>query len=491
MTDEGLRTPHIPSPRTRNILCLLALTFGALLVHGYHPFAEDAEIYLPGVEKILDPGLFPFGAEFFQSHAHLTLFPNLIAASVRVTHLSLEAALFLWQLLSIFLLLWAGWQLSGKCFADARARWAGVALLAALLTLPVAGTGLYILDQYLNPRNLTAFAGILAIVKVLDKKYVHAGLILVISALLHPLMSVFALSYCVLVVGMERLKPRPARLALLLPLGISFGPPPEAYREVARTHTYFFLMRWAWYEWLGALAPIATLWWFGRVARAKQQRNLELLCRALVIYQVIYTVAALLISIPTSLEGLALLQPMRSLFLLYIMLILFGGGMLAEYVLKNSVGRWLVLFVPLCAGMFIAQRELFPASAHVELPGMAPRNPWVQAFVWVRENTPRDAIFALDPEFMHRSDENGFRAIAQRSRMADEVKDSGVVTMFPPLADEWLQQVDALRGWKNFQLQDVQRLRERYGVGWVVVEPPGVAGLECPYRNDVAMVCKL
>ena len=34
---------------------LLLLTAGALLVHGYHPYAEDAEIYLPGVEKILNP----------------------------------------------------------------------------------------------------------------------------------------------------------------------------------------------------------------------------------------------------------------------------------------------------------------------------------------------------------------------------------------------------------------------------------------------------
>ena len=56
-------------------------------MHGYHPFAEDAEIYLPGVEKILHPSLFPMVQEFFRSHASLTLFPNLIAFSLRVTHL--------------------------------------------------------------------------------------------------------------------------------------------------------------------------------------------------------------------------------------------------------------------------------------------------------------------------------------------------------------------------------------------------------------------
>lgn len=477
----------------RHKALLLLLTVGAVFVHGYHPFAEDAEIYLPGVEKILHPELFPFGAEFFQSHAHLTFFPNLIAASLRVTHLPLDAVLFTWQLLSIFLLLLAGWELSGKCFADAKARWAGVGLLAALLTLPVAGTGLYILDQYLNPRNLTAFAGIVAIGKVLDKKYAQAGLVLVISALIHPLMSVFAFSFCVLLVVMEKFGPRFAAFAALLPLGISFSPPSKAYHEVALSHPYFFLTRWAWYEWLGAVAPIVILWWFSRVARSRQWRNVELLCRALVIYQLIYTAAGLVLSIPASLEGLARLQPMRSLYLLYILLILFSGGLLAEYVLKNRVWRWLVLFVPLCAGMFTAQRALFPASAHVEWPGAASRNPWAQAFVWIRQNTPGSAIFALDPTLMNiqGEDENGFRAIAERSRTADEVKDSGAVTMFPQLADTWLQQVQAQKGWRGFQLKDFQRLQAAYGVNWVVLQPPGVSGLECPYHNEVVLVCRL
>ena len=72
--------------KSRDLLWLLLLTLGALLVQGYHPFAEDAEIYLPGVEKILHPELFPVGREFFLSHARMTFFPNVIALSLRVTH---------------------------------------------------------------------------------------------------------------------------------------------------------------------------------------------------------------------------------------------------------------------------------------------------------------------------------------------------------------------------------------------------------------------
>src|SRR5579859_3670830 len=128
----------LPSKRmVGRISGLLLLTAVALLIHGYHPYAEDAEIYLPGVLKILNPSLFPSNAVFFAEHAGHTLYPNLIAFSVRATHLPLPWVMFLWHLLSIFLLLAAGWRLASALFAsetpaDDQARRAAVALLAAL-----------------------------------------------------------------------------------------------------------------------------------------------------------------------------------------------------------------------------------------------------------------------------------------------------------------------------------------------------------------------
>jgi hypothetical protein len=104
--------------KPRDFLLLALLTLGALLVQGYHPWAEDAALYLPGVEKILHPELFPFNAQFFESHAHLTFFPNFIAASVRMSHLPLEFVLFFWQMTSIFLFLLACLHLIGRCFPD-------------------------------------------------------------------------------------------------------------------------------------------------------------------------------------------------------------------------------------------------------------------------------------------------------------------------------------------------------------------------------------
>jgi hypothetical protein len=75
--------------------------------------------------------------------------------------------------------------------------------------------------------------------------------------------------------------------------------------------------------------------------------------------------------------------------------------------------------------------------------------------------------------------------------LADRITDSGAVTMFPEMADVWFKQVQAERGWQQFQLQDFRRLRTQYGVDWVVVQTPGVPGLECPYENSSVKICRV
>jgi len=482
-----------------NFFWLLLLTLGALLVHGYHPFAEDAEIYLPGVETILHPQLFPVGREYFESHASLTFFPDVVAFSLRATRLPMEVGLFCWHVASIFLLLLACWELSGLLFSSRKARWGGVGLVAALLTIPVAGTALYIMDQYFNPRNLAAFAGIFMVARTLEKKYLRALLWLGIAAGMHPLMWVFPFTFCLLFVVLDRLDTHwkgvnTAGFTNLVWLWMPLAPVASpAYHQAARRHGYHYIQNWAWYELLGIVAPLVLFWWFGRMARLRQWRTVERVSRAFIFYGLIYLAGAVVIDLPARFEALARLQPLRSLHFLYIVMFLMMGGFLGEYVLRDRVWRWLVLFVSLSTGMFLAQRSLFPASAHVEWPGVAARNPWEQAFVWVRQNTPVDAVFALDPDYMKLDgeDEVGFRCLAERSRLADAVKDNGVVSMFPLLADPWWAQVQAQTPWKDFHLADFSRLKNKYGVSWVVVQEPGVEGIDCAYENKAVRVCRL
>lgn len=485
----------------KTIALLLLLTVAALVVHGYHPAVEDGEIYLPGIKKDLNPSLYPFGDEFFMSHAHMTLFDEVVAASIRITHLPFNDAIILWHLACIFGLLAGCWRVGRTCFDDPRAAWGGTALVAALLTIPVAGTSLYIMDQYLTTRDMSTAGIMLVIANGIERRFVRAAVWSVLVAAIHPLMAVFGIALLFFVwveehrpaiSGLGKGRAAGAEAGLLLPLGLSFGRVPDAYREALNTRRYFFLLRWEWYEWLGIFAPLALLWWMARYARKRGLRNMEALSRALIVFELVFFAGALVLSIP-ALAGLTLLQPMRSLHLVFILLFVLLGGIAAQTVLRSYVWRWLVLFAPLCFLMFYVQRQLFPATVHLELPGRAPKNPWVQAFEWIRTHTPQNAIFALDPDHMALpgEDQHGFRALAERSMLADAVKDSGAVTMFPKLADTWREQVRAQDGWKHFGREDFERLREKYGVSWVVLQRPGVPGIQCPYENEAVMVCRV
>jgi hypothetical protein len=495
---------------------LLALAASAVLVHGYHPTAEDGAIYLPAIKKDLNPALYPFGAEFFMSHARLTLFDELVAASIRLFHLPFDVAVLLWHLGCIFVLLFACWRIARRCFTEARAPWGSVALLGSLLTVPVAGTALLIMDQYLTTRDLSTAAIMVVIANAMERRLGRAAIWTAFTAAIHPLMAVFGAAFVALLASAQRW---PALLgltgnhgelpsaglcagngratglgtALLLPLGLSLTPPSAAYRAALETRSYFFLLRWAWYEWLGIFAPLALLWWIGLYGRRHGLRQLELLSRALIFFTVFFFSVALVITVPDQFAGLALLQPMRALHLVFILLFVLLGGILAQCCLLDHAWRWVLLLAPLCLVMFLVNRAEFPASPHLEFPGRAPSNPWLKAFAWVRANTPPQAIFALDPRHMELpgEDQHGFRAAAERSMLADAVKDSGVVTMFPALAETWQTQVNALAGWRNFGLSDFHRLRQIYGVTWVVLQQPGLAGMDCPYRNEATAVCRV
>jgi hypothetical protein len=122
-----------------------------------------------------------------------------------------------------------------------------VAWVAALLTIPVAGTALYVMDQYLNPRNLAAFVGVFAVVRVLEKKFLRALACLILAGVVHPLMAAFACSYCALLLVTEKFEKSLAAaesqavraataVVCLLPFGISLATFDGLFCPASRRH---------------------------------------------------------------------------------------------------------------------------------------------------------------------------------------------------------------------------------------------------------------
>jgi len=476
----------------RTLLLLVGVTLAAFLVQGYHPGVEDDGVYLAAIKKDLNPTLYPNDADFFRVQLQATIFDKLIAGSVRLTHLTVGGMALLWQFVSVALILWGCLRIARRVFVESHAQWAAVALVAALLTLPVAGTALYLDDQYLHPRALATAAILAAIMAVLDRRPALAGCLLALAFVIHPLMASFGISYCIFL-WCRAEKPLIFSAAAVLPLGWVFQPTSPAWQQAANTRNYYYLSRWHWYEWLGVIAPLCLLWGISRLARKNSSLMQARVALRLMEFGVFQLAVAIAIMLPPSLDRLKPFQPMRFLHLLYLIFFLLAGGLIGQKILGRYTYRWLLLFVPLGVGMFWVQRQTFPATAHVEWPGAKPQNSWVEAFDWIRQNTPSDSLFAMDPYYMELPGEDfhGFRALAERSALADYVKDASVATQVPSLAVRWKKEVDAQQGWRNFQAADFQRLQRSFGVNWVVLSLPGVKGMDCPYQNSRVLVCRL
>jgi len=515
-TDRPQPPPGWSTARWLAILSALSLT--TLLVHGYHPLAEDGGLYVAGVEHLLNPALFPHDTAFVTAHLRFSLFAPLVAADVRITHLPLPWVLLLTELLSIALTLFAARLLLRRCLPGDAPQLGGVALLAAWWTLPVAATSLMLFDPYVTARSLSTPLSLLAIAFALDidthsptrrRSTLLCGLYLLLAVLVHPLMAAYAVALVVVLLTAARATGRRriwlwtllTAIALASATVIHLLAPAESPAVVAAAHSryYWFLSQWRWYEVCGLAGPLAVL---AMLLRAHLSRAADALCRACVGLGLIAVLIALLFahdSAPTHL--VARLQPLRAWLLIYAIMTLLLGAALTRCALQSP--RWSVRLGPaatlLCIAtmMFACQRRTFPASPHLELRARAatnPRNnPWSRAFLWARDNTPVNALFALDADYISipGEDAQSFRATAQRSALPDFSKDGGEASITPSLATRWQQGVTAQTNLSTEPdaARDARLLP--LGITWMLLRSTGVTAHPCPYDNGTVKVCRL
>jgi hypothetical protein len=508
-----------------------ALTLLTVVVHGYHPYAEDGGLYLPEIKRLLHPELYPQGAEFVVGHLRFSIFAPVMAGLVRWSHLPVEMVLLLVHLASFWTTLFAAWVLAARCYKSREARCGAVTLLAAWITLPVAGTSLMLMDPYVTARSFSTPFSLLALVGAVEFLLPRdgaglagwsasqvRGLMLCCGALvgagaMHPLMGAYALG-CVIVLGCAMSSTRQVRVwgtmglccaavAVAEAVQMSGVPESKAYLSVVLTRYYWFLSEWHWYELMGLVAPLAILGVVAFRPRGLSRRGgddavrVGLARMAVVSGVMAVTVAVLFARVGLATHSVARLQPLRIFQLVYVVMILVVGAALGERVLQRSAARWVVVFSLLAGVMVFAERKTYPESARVELPGAmpwsAPENPWEQAFVWISRNTPQDALFALDSHYINLpgEDAQGFRAIAERSVLPDYSKDGGVVANKPALTGEWMQGVAAQA--KLSTENDAARMEalRPLGVRWVVLDRGAATGFRCDYANGVVKVCRL
>ncbi len=480
------------------LLLLASVTF---LVHGYHPFADDAGLYIGNVEKMLHPELFPTGMGLSLNATHVEVFYPLVAGCARLLHGNLAATLLCLYLGTVAMFASACWYLAGR-FAPSRfSRWMATGLACALYSLPVAGTSIRIMEPYLGARSFVLPLALFAIGLTLARRWVLLGLTLAASAMLHPEVSIYTGSFVLVLAMLDHGRHRAAvamvgvavALAALLYAASLHISETAAYRISLQSRTYVFLGDWQWYELLGLVAPLALL--AAAVARLRRGSPAWLLAATSLLTGASSLVCSALFVRPGSPGLLARLMMLRMFLPIYAVGVLLLGGWLAAQCDRLRKGGPWIGAAGLCAvacGMFFVQKADFGHSNHLELPGMPPRNPYEQAFLWIRSNTPPSAIFAADPMlvFAPGEDEQNFRAIAQRSVLSD-YKDEGLVFIFPKSPDRWLAEMNAQIG--IAAMPDAQRLAhvKPFGASWILLAASANTALPCPFRNEVVQVCRL
>jgi hypothetical protein len=495
------------------IAFVTALTVLALAIHGYHPYAEDGGIYLAGVKRLLNPALFPHWSEFVTEHLRFSVFAPFVASLVRTSHLPLMTVWLLLYVATFWLTLFAGWTLATRCYPAHQARCGAVALFAVWLTMPIAGTSLMLMDPYLTARSIStpctlfALVGILDVVSPRSRNRIPALALCCISLLLaglvHPLMAVYALGFTLLLACLLSSN-RQIRIGGTIALSViailiatllyNIAPPDtDAYLSVAGTREYWFIAHWSWYEQFGLFAPLAILTAFGLQRRYATAAARGLALTAAVAGTIAVIIASLFARTSSPTYIVARLQPLRLFQLVYILMILTIGAFLGNRLLRRSAPRWMVTFAVLAIIMLCAERYTFPGSAHFESPGHPSRNGWVRAFEWIRVSTPVDALFALDAHYITQPGEDAqtFRAIAERSVIADYSKDGGETSITPALTALWFTGQDAQTGLNTST--DANRIAalQPLGVSWIVLPSNAPTNFPCDYADATVKVCRL
>jgi hypothetical protein len=477
------------------------LTLLALLVQGYHPFVDDAAIYVAGIEKVIHPALFPVHAEYVLPHLKHSLFSIALGWLIRGLHIPLRYALFISYVASLWMMLYACWRLSRVLFSTPLSRCGAMLLMTATLTLPVAGSAIYILDPYLTARSFSTPLTLLAIAFALERRVLATIACLVGAFILHPLMAAYAVGYvlALALVRARRWRSLSAAAIGVMAVGLlashagSFLGASPAYRIAAVSRDYFFLDKWEWFEIFGLFPPLVAAFVYLFRSNFRVRSNNGLIAAVSLYVGVLAILFAVCFTRTDNSFLLARLQVLRSFQIIYILFFLLLGSLLGQYVLGRRWWAWAGGFTAIAALMFAVQLSLYPALKHLEWPWTRSQNPWAQAFLWIRHNTPQDAYFALDPYYQQLPQEDtlGFRAMTERSVMPDWNKDGGIAAIDPALAQPWWNQVTQMKGFSRWNDQQRIETLAPYGADWIVLPASTPTQFACPYQNSAVRVCHL
>ena len=493
--------------KPKDFLFLLLITLASVLIHGYYFDVLDHHHYLPYLNKLLNPALYPNDYYFNQPHYLYSPFNYVIVWLKTISGASLAWVFLGLYLVSLYLLYLGIYWLA---FTIYRSR--SIALLAAVLFIApkwLARIGYLSHHFYFISRDLSLAVSLLALTSMLRRKsWSSLGLIL-LAALINPTIPIpLAIFWLALF-----FKPSGNRFFSFLP---SIN---QAWFDILESRgTYSFPHLWPWTAWGNFALWLALL---GTALLALKKKIFGLYFKPIKLLLVICSGLFLFHLIISSLlpsPQLIQLQLLRAASFVFIVAlisfaaaayfclmasswpvrILTGVALTGVYFWGMHLTLWHFLAIGLLPlGLFIFKPKLNlkskkDISAHililvltqvlfvlvlvkpqVKLPDyfhypnplvdLKGRDDWLDVQVWAKVNSPVEAVFLAPPEIP------GFRSFSERN-LVSSAKDGGLIFYSAQYAIDWQQRRQALKGYDNFTSADFLAVKNLYSFDYLVVK---------------------
>lgn len=472
------------------LAALLFLILATANSGGYRFGVSDQAFYVPAVQQLLDPDLFPRDRAILTAQSQLVTSDQLLARLVESTAASLPSVAAVLYVGSLLVLLAAAVAYArGLGFS-----WWAVTAFGLLLTMRhrIAKTGANSLEGYMHPRQIAFGLGVAALACLVRDRLVPAAVLVVVAAVLHPTTAVwFGIVLAVGVVIQRPLWRRQAAALAILGAALSVwlltaGPlagrlvtMDADWLAVLAGKDYLFPTDWPLDAWLINLAYPAVIWFSWR---ARQARGLAVAGEASLVLGSLALLLLFLVSVPLTALDVALavqLQITRVFWVLDFLALGYVAWWLTRRPRPALIAVAMLATVSATRGYYLLE-VLQPERqmATLNLPDTA----WSEAMQWL-ETQPADWHVLADPDHAWKYGIS-VRVGASKDTVLEVVKDSAIALYDRDTALRVAARTRDLVNFDRLTTTRAQALAARYDVDVLIVESAHTLAFPVLYRND-------
>lgn len=493
--------------KLKDYLIISFFTLISPLIYGYYFGVIDHHHYLPYLNKITNPALYPTDYYFSQPHFSYSPFNRFITGFSQLTNLDLAWTHLILYLVSLWLLYYAVYKLSHTIYQKTTVSL--IALTLFLLPKWAAQIGYLTHHFYFVSRDLSLAISLLALSFILNKNWIKSAILIALATLVNPSIS--------LPIGLFWI----IRLLQISKKSLSFALVPTIQKDwltiLKNRGTYSFPHLWKWTGWGNLFLFFSLLATSFLILKKKvfnqyfkPIKQLLILCFSL--FLVHFFITAI---IPT--PALIQFQLLRALNYIFIVSLISFAACL-NYLFKSKslliqiatilsligvhlwgdhlTGWHFIAILILPAIIFLKPKfktnfklpafnliifslvfihlifKLLIIQPKINLPyyfhypnSLINLDQYQASFslqTWAKNNTLINSVFLIPPNLP------GFRSFSERSIVAD-LKDGGVTFYSPLYAKEWHQRMTDLKNYRQFNLKDFQNLNLKYSFDYLVV----------------------